>query len=197
MQLVIKDGVVIATHADHQKIEGLYGDAEIIHVPDGIILEVPEPAIGEGEESISFAPTLPADPRLKWSLDQNRAAALETIEDQSEAYRERFVTAKAGRIASYRAKARIAERIRAAEQADEIDVQALTLEAEARGLSVEELARLILDRARRFESLAALIDGLAAQAKAAVRAADSPRVVWSTVAELRRRAEASFAEFPE
>ena len=182
------------SHDNQQNIGGLYGDAEVIQVPDNTVLEAPAPEAAAGADFITLAPAMPLDPRLKWSLDEDRAAALETIADQAEEYRERFVTGKAGRIAGYRAKARVAERIQAATKPDAADVQALAVEAEARGLTVQQLADIILDRARRFESMAGLIDGLKARAKTAVRFAGSPNDVWRAVEELRARAEASLAE---
>jgi hypothetical protein len=35
MKLVIKDGFVVASHGDDQKVEGKYPNCEVVSVPDG------------------------------------------------------------------------------------------------------------------------------------------------------------------
>jgi len=43
MKIIIKKGVAIATHSDHQHVEGLYAGSEVIHVPDDTVVDLGEP----------------------------------------------------------------------------------------------------------------------------------------------------------
>ena len=159
MKLVVKDVLVIASHDNNQDIKNLYGDLEIVRVPDSAKLQIVT-------KSLSMAPSvnlnnfitrlsaeitdLPSDPRLNWSLEESKENALLVLEDIAEEYRVELLSSMPGKIAGYEAKARIAYRIVASDNPNKNDLDTLKLEAESRQITVLELAKTIIKRDEEF-----------------------------------------------
>jgi len=106
MKLAIKNGLIVASHSNNQNIKELYPDCEIIWVLDDIKLESPYQNEEKTTNSIADDFTTPqidseSDPRLKWSLEENKVNALAVIEDIAEEYRAKILSNMPGRIAAY------------------------------------------------------------------------------------------------
>lgn len=167
MKLVIKDNIVIASHNDDQNIKNVYDNCEIIWVPDETIL-------ADTESSIE----LPKDPRVNWTLEENQENALTAIEYISEELRLESLSKMPGKIASYEVKSVIANRIIESETADPEDVSLLQLEADARNMSVEDLAKIIVQRSKDFSEISTSIDGKTQQTKSLINDSQTMEEVW-------------------
>lgn len=191
MKLIIKNGQVIAVHANNQNVKEFYEDSEIIRVPDSTKLEtaIKAPTANINVSGVINVPSvdLPEDPRLKWNLQENKENALAVIEDIAEEYRSEILTSMPGRIAGYEAKAKIADRIIFAENnPDQNDVDALKPEADTRGITVLELAKLIIKRSENFANISIYIDGEALRIKTIITNAESSEVIWNALKEFEQ-----------
>jgi len=98
MKIVINSkNLVIATHQDSQDIRSLYDnkDLSIIRIPDHIKIKY------DNYIDNDKSPTLPTDPRINWSLTENKKNAIAVIEDVAEEYRIKKLSNKPARIAGY------------------------------------------------------------------------------------------------
>ena len=104
------------------------------------------------------------------------AALADHVRGRTEALRGAALSAHAGKLYAYRAKAIVARRIvDAGESPAPEDVAVLTREAAARGLTVPALAALILTREAAAEAAVGEIDGLEVETLAAIaEAVDGP-----------------------
>ena len=82
MKLAIKNGLVVASHNNNQNIKELYPNCEIIWIPDGVKLD--KPLQKEGDDPLIDTES---DPRINWSLKDNKINAKSVIEDIAEEYR--------------------------------------------------------------------------------------------------------------
>ena len=151
MKLDIKNGLIVASNSNNQNIKELYPDCEIIWVLDDIKLESPYQNEEKTTNRIADDFTTPqidseSDPRLKWSLEENKVNALAVIEDIAEEYRAKILSNMPGRIAAYETKAIIAKRIVEAEIPNSEDISSLQIEADNRGITVLDLAKLIIKK---------------------------------------------------
>jgi hypothetical protein len=191
MKLIIKDGVVIATHANNQNIKDLYGDLEIVRIPDHINLTRFEKLKTSYDDIIApvnlpimpfnlpiTAVSLPTDPRSNWTLEESQENALLVIEDIAEEYRIEMLSSMAGKIAGYWTKEKIAARIISSDNPDQADIDNLQLEADNRRITVLELAELILKKAKDFANVSTYIDGEAQRIKIVIRDTESLEAVW-------------------
>lgn len=191
MKLVVKDGLVIASHANNQNIKDLYADLEIIRVPNDIKLQTitTPPAMNPPGMFGNFSTpqiSLPADPRLSWDLAESRKNALAVIEDIAEEYRVEILSSMPGRIAGYEAKAKIAARIIEAEIPEKSDVEIFQLEADQKKITVLELAKLIIKRSEEFANISIYIDGEALRTKTTITNAESSEVIWDALKEFEK-----------
>lgn len=194
MKLILKDGLVIASHANNQDIKGLYGDLEIVRVPDSAKLQITTrpPTVDLNNPisiSLSKPPTadLPTDPRLNWSLKEGKENALLVLEDIAEEYRVELLSSMPGKIAGYEAKAKIAYRIVASDNPNKADFDALKLEAENRQIPVLELAQTIIKRAEEFANISTYIDGEAQEIKTSIEQAESTQNIWNLLKEFEQK----------
>jgi hypothetical protein len=187
MKLIVKDGLVIASHQNNQDIKNLYGDLEIVRIPDSAKLQIVAqplsmaPSINSNNSlpNLSTINTdLPADPRLNWSMEESKANALLVLEDIAEEYRTEILSSLPGKIAGYEAKAKIASRIVASDHPNQADLDALQLEADNRGITVVELAKIILKRSEEFAAVSIYVDGESQRIKAAIQSAENSKAVW-------------------
>jgi len=181
MKLVIKDGMVIASHANNQDIENLYNDLEIVRVHDDIKLQIPTQSIPidlNNPASAVLSTNLPSDPRLSWDLEESKKNALSVLEDIAEEYRVKILSIMPGRIAGYEAKAKIASRIIESNSPNQADMDFLKLEADSRGITVPELAAIILKRAEEFANISTYMDGESQRIKTLITNAETTKEVW-------------------
>jgi hypothetical protein len=185
MKLVVKDGLVIASHANNQDIKNLYGDLEIVRVPDSTKLQIAaQPPTIDLNNPIAiglFRPPssdLLTDPRLNWSLEESKKNALLVLDDIAEEYRAKILSSMPGRIAGYEVKARVAARIIESENPNQADIDSLKLEADNRGITVLELAKIISKRSEEFAAVSIYIDGESQRIKAVIQSAENPKAVW-------------------
>ena len=121
------------------------------------------------------------DPRLSWSLDKNKLYAKSAIEDIAEEYRSKILSNMPGRIAGYEAKAIIARRIISSETPNAEDISALQLEADSRGITVFELAELIIKRSKEFSDISIYIDGEIQKTINSIDSFKSYKAVWKSL----------------
>lgn len=182
MKLVIKDSLIIATHQNNQDIKDLYPDSEIIWISDKIKLQNLSNNTQE-QVDISQDFLMPeieeeSDPRLKWSLDENKLNAKLVIEDIAEECRSKILSNMPGKIAGYQSKLAIANRIIENKTPDPNDIAALQLEADNRGIKVNELAQIIIKKNDEFSAITTHIDGEIQKTINSVANAKSYKTVW-------------------
>lgn len=168
MQLVIQNDLVIASHNDNQSIKDFYKNCEIIWVPD-------DTKLAEVELSID----LPKDPRLNWTLEENKQNALNAIEYIAEELRLKSLSNLPGKIASYEAKSIIAHRIIESQTPDPNDISLLQLEADNRKISVEELAKTIIQKSKDFSEISTAIDGKTQKTKSLINSSKTVEKIWT------------------
>ena len=186
MKLAIKNGLIVASHSNNQNIKELYPDCEIIWVLDDIKLESPYQNEEKTTNSIADDFTTPqidseSDPRLKWSLEENKVNALAVIEDIAEEYRAKILSNMPGRIAAYETKAIIAKRIVEAEIPNSEDISSLQIEADNRGITVLDLAKLIIKKSEEFSVISAYIDGEIKKTKSDINSSKSYKTAWKAL----------------
>jgi hypothetical protein len=186
MKLAIKNGLIVASHSNNQNIKELYPDCEIIWVLDDIKLESPYQNEEKTTNSIADDFTTPqidseSDPRLKWSLEENKVNALAVIEDIAEEYRAKILSNMPGRIAAYETKAIIAKRIVEAEIPNSEDISSLQIEADNRGITVLDLAKLIIKKSEEFSVISAYIDGEIQKTKSDINSSKSYKTAWKAL----------------
>ena len=86
MQLVIRNGAIVATHLDEQDIAGLYPDSIMVHAPNGTLVEIGQPWAVE--------------------LDRAKAAVCTEIDARAEKLRNAVLTPGSGQMAAYQEKER-------------------------------------------------------------------------------------------
>ena len=168
MKLVIQNNIVIASHDNTQNIKDIYDNCEIILVPD-------ETQLSNSETSID----LPKDPRLNWTLEENKQNALAAIEYIAEELRLESLSNMPGKIASYEAKSIIANRIIESQTPDPNDISLLQLEADNRKVSVEELAKTIIQKSKDFSEISTAIDGKTQQTKSLINSSKTTEKIWT------------------
>lgn len=188
MKLAIKNGLIVASHSNNQNIKELYPDCEIIWVLNNIRLEDfyqnEEKEKAKNKTDDDFAtPQIDTefDPRLKWSLEENKVNALAVIEDIAEEYRAKILSNMPGRIAAYEAKTIIAKRIAEAEIPNSEDISSLQTEADNRGVTVLELAKLIIKKSEEFLVISAYIDGEIQKTKSDINSSKSYKTAWKAL----------------
>ena len=186
MKLAIKNGLIVASHSNNQNIKELYPDCEIIWVLDDIKLESPYQNEEKTTNIIADDFTTPqidseSDPRLKWSLEENKVNALAVIEDIAEEYRAKILSNMPGRIAAYETKAIIAKRIVEAEIPNSEDISSLQIEADNRGITVLDLAKLIIKKSEEFSVISAYIDGEIQKTKSDINSSKSYKTAWKAL----------------
>jgi hypothetical protein len=188
MKLAIKNGLIVASHSNNQNIKELYPDCEIIWVLNNIRLEDfyqnEEKEKAKNKTDDDFAtPQIDTefDPRLKWSLEENKVNALAVIEDIAEEYRAKILSNMPGRIAAYEAKTIIAKRIAEAEIPNSEDISSLQTEADNRGVTVLELAKLIIKKSEEFSVISAYIDGEIQKTKSDINSSKSYKTAWKAL----------------
>ena len=186
MKLVIKNALIVATHNNNQDIEGLYPDSEIIWIPDNVLSDnLSHNSKKSEDQTLGDFTTLQvdeeSDPRLIWSLDENKLHAKSVIENIAEEYRSKILSNMPGRIAGYEAKAIIARRIVEAETPNSEDIASLQLEADNRGLDVLELAELIIKRNNEFSDISTYIDGEFQKTTNSINNSSSYKSVWKSL----------------
>ena len=186
MKLAIKNGLIVASHSNNQNIKELYPDCEIIWVLDDIKLESPYQNEEKTTNSIADDFTTPqidseSDPRLKWSLEENKVNALAVIEDIAEEYRAKILSNMPGRIAAYETKAIIAKRIVEAEIPNSEDISSLQIEADNRGITVLDLAKLIIKKSEEFSVISAYIDVEIQKTKSDINSSKSYKTAWKAL----------------
>ena len=186
MKLAIKNGLIVASHSNNQNIKELYPDCEIIWVLDDIKLESPYQNEEKTTNSIADDFTTPqidseSDPRLKWSLEENKVNALAVIEDIAEEYRAKILSNMPGRIAAYETKAIIAKRIVEAEIPNSEDISSLQIEADNRVITVLDLAKLIIKKSEEFSVISAYIDGEIQKTKSDINSSKSYKTAWKAL----------------
>ena len=186
MKLAIKNVLIVASHSNNQNIKELYPDCEIIWVLDDIKLESPYQNEEKTTNSIADDFTTPqidseSDPRLKWSLEENKVNALAVIEDIAEEYRAKILSNMPGRIAAYETKAIIAKRIVEAEIPNSEDISSLQIEADNRGITVLDLAKLIIKKSEEFSVISAYIDGEIQKTKSDINSSKSYKTAWKAL----------------
>ncbi|MDA9231181.1 hypothetical protein N9O56_01250 [Rickettsiales bacterium] len=188
MKLAIKNGLIVASHSNNQNIKELYPDCEIIWVLNNIRLEdfYQNEEKGKTENKTDDDFTTPKidtefDPRLKWGLEENKVNALAVIEDIAEEYRAKILSNMPGRIAAYEAKAMIAKRIAEAETPNSEDISSLQIEADNRGITVLELAKLIIKKSEEFSVISAYIDGEIQKTKSDINNSKSYKTAWKAL----------------
>ena len=186
MKLVIKNALIVATHNNNQDIEGLYPDSEIIWIPDNVLSDnLSHNSKKSEDQTLGDFTTLQvdeeSDPRLIWSLYENKLHAKSVIENIAEEYRSKILSNMPGRIAGYEAKAIIARRIVEAETPNSEDIASLQLEADNRGLDVLELAELIIKRNNEFSDISTYIDGEIQKTTNSINNSSSYKSVWKSL----------------
>ena len=186
MKLAIKNGLIVASHSNNQNIKELYPDCEIIWVLDDIKIESPYQNEEKTTNSIADDFTTPqidseSDQRLKWSLEENKVNALAVIEDIAEEYRAKILSNMPGRIAAYETKAIIAKRIVEAEIPNSEDISSLQIEADNRGITVLDLAKLIIKKSEEFSVISAYIDGEIQKTKSDINSSKSYKTAWKAL----------------
>ncbi len=192
MKLIIKDGVVIATHANNQNIKDLYGNLEVVRVPDSAKLQVATKLSSINLNNFipglyAVTTDLPSDPRLNCSLEESKENALLVLEDIAEEYRVELLSSMPGKIAGYEAKARIAYRIVASNNPNKNDLDTLKSEAESRQITVLELAKIIIKRDEEFANISTYIDGEIQTIKTSIGDAEYSKDIWNLLKEFEQR----------
>lgn len=126
--------------------------------------ELFERIVREAGEVAPYAPPIFDDVAAK-------AEAKVAVENLAESYRQRFIAQKPGKQATYEIKAALAKQVLAdRENPPEEALVVLSLEAEARDLTVIELAELISSRVAVAEKAAGIIEASEVRAKTAIDA---------------------------
>lgn len=114
------------------------------------------------------------------STDEARDHYLERADETAEKARRRYITPGSGQSMSYEAKLDEARR-----HPDGDSFPWLEAEAEARDISVEDMADLVLKRRDEWEKAGANIEAAKARAKAAIRDADAPADMHRAIRRLK------------
>ena len=178
MKIVINSkNLVIATHQDSQDIRSLYDnkDLSIIRIPDHIKIKY------DNYIDNDKSPTLPTDPRINWSLTENKKNAIAVIEDVAEEYRIKKLSNKPARIAGYESKVIIANRILDAKSPNINDLKLFQLESDNRNISVPKLAEIIIKKNQEFANLSAIIDGQIQLVKSKIKKDKNYQDVWNHI----------------
>ena len=86
-----------------------------------------------------------------------------------------------GRIAAYETKAIIAKRIVEAEIPNSEDISSLQIEADNRGITVLDLAKLIIKKSEEFSVISAYIDGEIQKTKSDINSSKSYKTAWKAL----------------
>lgn len=124
-------------------------------------------------------------------LDQVKAAAKARIDAAAGRARARYITVAPGQEATYQAKAAEADAyVAAGRPANESPYPILTAEAQARGITVSQLADLVRETRDQWMQFAAVVEALRIGGKLAVDAAVDHAAVEAAVAQAEAGLEA-------
>lgn len=160
-----------------------------------------QPAIVVPDESITFDDD--RWPQFAGTIADLKAAAAELVRDTAETYRSEFLTVRPGKHQAYVNKATVARRVQeAGASATAEDLDKLTREAAARGMTAAELADMIVTKAEAYEAINGIIEGVEAEGVAAIEAIDDAaeaarQQIGETLASLAAMAETEFAAVME
>lgn len=158
---------------------------------------------GHDDAAISAVldPVVLEDIRLSYNADLLTMFE-ERVRDEAERYRALFVTKRAGKQNAYQQKTPIAQRIVAAGGgADPADIALLQREADARSLTVADLAALITQKNAAYAGISDIIEGIEAESVLAVHGIpvgtdDIQSALETLLPQLSEIAEAALAALP-